>query len=191
MRKASVFCKYLQSECEVMGFGGTCPSALPTAGAVIGCSLLSYFCFLGLSAIPLYRIISVRETMFISCPAASACQGKPPKKRAKEDDLRSLLWTFHPLVCARPPAAIAPLAGLEAGGFSRGKSLSDGCSQVRRSATLAGVMFSLPLVGAWYAEAGGWARGERRLISKSYYRPKKKITADSQHQPPVSGNKIQ
>ncbi len=96
-----------------------------------------------------------------------------------------------PWCAPAPPPLSPPWRGLEAGGFSRGKSLSDGCSQVRRSATLAGVMFSLPLVGAWYAEAGGWARGERRLISKSYYRPKKKITADSQHQPPVSGNKIQ
>ncbi len=52
-----------------------------------------------------------------------------------------------PLGVRPPPADGAPWRGLAAGGFSRGRSLSDGCPQVRRSAALAGDVFALPLVG--------------------------------------------
>ncbi len=89
-------------------FGGLCPR--------------TRFCFFGFIIIPLYRNISVRRTTFISCPAASACQGKPPKKRAKEDDLRSSLWPLHPLVCARHPLTAPP-----DGGWRREAFRADGC----------------------------------------------------------------
>ncbi len=102
--------------------------------------------------------ISVRRTTFISCHAAR----NEPKKRAKEDDLRSPLWTLHPSVCARPPPTAPPIGGWRRGAFrADGRCLTDarksgGAPASRGYVRFVGACFLFVEMGL----AGFWGNGE-------------------------------